>query len=93
MRHPRTPAVSTRVRELRRRMSLTQQDFARVFGVHPLTVSKWERGRLRPDAWRVGMFAHIEHTVAPGNLVAVGMRVRELLHTRGTVAALQYVLT
>jgi molybdopterin-binding protein len=35
---------------LRRRLGLTQARFARLLSVHPMTVSKWERGALAPNA-------------------------------------------
>ena len=34
---------------LRSRLGLTQPRLARLAGVHPMTVSKWERGVLRPN--------------------------------------------
>ncbi len=36
------------VRELRERLGLTQEDFAREVGVSMMTVSRWERGIARP---------------------------------------------
>ena len=38
------------VARARRRAGLTQTRLARLLGVHPITVSKWERGVLRPNA-------------------------------------------
>lgn len=34
---------------MRKKLSLTQPDFATLFGVHPMTVSRWERGKAFPD--------------------------------------------
>lgn len=36
-------------KRLRSRLGFTQSQFARVLGVHPLTVSRWERGQVAPD--------------------------------------------
>src|SRR5882672_9123434 len=36
------------IRSLRRRAAMTQVALAEFVGVHPMTVSKWERGMLRP---------------------------------------------
>lgn len=47
---PRAPAVD--VLQLRTRLGLNQSQFADLFGVHAMTVSKWERGELAPDPWR-----------------------------------------
>ena len=38
------------ITRLRQSLGLTQVRLARVTGVHPMTVSKWERGLLRPNA-------------------------------------------
>jgi molybdopterin-binding protein len=35
---------------LRARLGLTQARFARLISVHPMTVSKWERGALAPNS-------------------------------------------
>jgi DNA-binding transcriptional regulator YiaG len=37
----------TDVQRLRRRLGLTQVELAERLGVHPLTVSRWERGQVR----------------------------------------------
>jgi DNA-binding transcriptional regulator YiaG len=43
------------VRELRRDMGLSQSEFARLVGVAPNTVARWERGELgmRPTTARL----------------------------------------
>lgn len=38
------------IRNIRNRLGLRQPQLAQLLGVHPLTVSKWERGVLRPSA-------------------------------------------
>jgi putative transcriptional regulator len=38
------------VREVRRRMGLSQSQFATKFGFPPATLRNWEQGRVRPDA-------------------------------------------
>lgn len=40
---------ATDVRKLRERLRMTQAQFGRVLGVHPLTVSRWERQEVHPD--------------------------------------------
>lgn len=37
------------IKALRDRLLLSQADLARKVGVHPLTVSRWERGVYKPD--------------------------------------------
>jgi molybdopterin-binding protein len=43
------------VAALRRRARLTQAALAELVGVHTMTVSKWERGVLRPSAHQAGL--------------------------------------
>lgn len=44
----RAPEVD--VREVRRKMGLSQARFAMKFGIPPATLRNWEQGRARPDA-------------------------------------------
>lgn len=37
---------------LRKRLNLSQAQFGNLFGVHPMTVSKWERGLLQPTDYQ-----------------------------------------
>ena len=41
--------------ELRKRLGLNQSAFGNLFGVHPMTVSKWERGTLSPNAYQLAL--------------------------------------
>lgn len=45
------------VARVRRRAGLTQARLARLLGVHPITVSKWERGVLAPGARQTAILA------------------------------------
>lgn len=42
-------AYMASISSLRKSLGLTQGHLARLAGVHPMTVSKWERGVLRPN--------------------------------------------
>src|SRR5579859_3413817 len=37
------------IRTVRRRLGLSQSEFAAKFGLQPATVKNWEQGRTRPD--------------------------------------------
>ena len=41
--------TGSEIKALRKRLRLTQRKFARVLGAHVITVSRWERGEVRPD--------------------------------------------
>ena len=43
--------VSTAVTEIRKRLGITQVALARLCGVHPMTVSRWERNDLQVGPW------------------------------------------
>jgi len=43
---------STQVKNVRKTLGLTQPLFGQLLGVHPMTVSKWERGELEPSEYQ-----------------------------------------
>ena len=45
------------VTSLRRQLGITQQSLARLLGVHPMTVSAWERDKLRLTTWQRSLVA------------------------------------
>lgn len=47
--------TAAEVTALRDALRLTQAQFATLLGVHSLTVSKWERGRLQPAPYQVAL--------------------------------------
>ena len=44
--------MSITVKNLREDLHLNQAQFGQLFGVHPMTVSKWERGVLAPNDYQ-----------------------------------------
>lgn len=51
------PAIGERLKELRKASDVTQTALADALGVHPQTVSKWERGVSEPDISQLGDLA------------------------------------
>ena len=51
--------LSEQVKSVRKAAGLTQTDFADKLGVHPQTVSKWERGKTAPDVSQLGDIADV----------------------------------
>ena len=41
---------------MREQLGLNQVEFAQLSGVHPITVSKWERGEAVPSAYQNALF-------------------------------------
>ena len=44
-------SVAAAVAEIRKRLGITQVALARLCGVHPMTVSRWERNDLQVGPW------------------------------------------
>lgn len=45
---------------IRNSLGLTQEKFGQLLGVHPMTVSKWERGELEPTAYQMGLLENFK---------------------------------
>jgi transcriptional regulator with XRE-family HTH domain len=59
------------IKELRGRLGLNQVEFAQLVGVHPITVSKWERNEAAPTPYQAALFEQF----------CVGARDREVCST------------
>ena len=46
--------------KIRRNLNLTQAQFGQLFGIHPMTVSKWERGELAPNDYQVSLMTEFD---------------------------------
>ena len=49
---PTPEGLPDRLRTLRRRLGLSQKEFARILKIDPATVRKWEGGKGMPMEWR-----------------------------------------
>ena len=77
------------IRSIRERLGLTQEQLARLLGVHPLTVSKWERGLLQPTAHQEELLRSFR--VASRDEEA-SEQIRKALAAAGTILALYLLL-
>ena len=82
-----TPAE---IRSLRTALRMTQAQFAQLFGVHSLTVSKWERGLLAPSPHHAALMQSFSR--ATQRSPDVGTFVAGLLIGAGVGAALYQLL-
>jgi molybdopterin-binding protein len=48
------------VARIRKRLGLTQETLGRIVGAHAMTVSKWERGVLKPAAFQKSILGALE---------------------------------
>ena len=72
------------MKALRARLGLTQTELAYLFGVHVITVSKWERGKALPSAWQEQLCETIMVFARPEDL----LRCRMVLRNGGPIVAL-----
>ena len=48
------------IKSLRELLNLNQVQLAQLLGVHPITVSKWERGESAPTAYQMALLQHFQ---------------------------------
>ena len=78
------------IQKIRGNLNLTQAQFGQLFGIHPMTVSKWERGELIPNAYQASLMT--EFNKAAKNK-KVSDDLTEVLIGAGIIAALLLLLT
>ena len=76
---------------LRRLLGLSQVEFGQLFDAHSMTVSKWERGVLRPTAYQIALMRQFQIT-ADVKKAQAREQVKNLLVGAGVVAALVWLL-
>lgn len=76
---------------LRRALGLSQVQFGQLFDAHAMTVSKWERGILKPSAYQIALMRQFQLTANKQREVAQE-QVKDLLVGAGVVAALVWLL-
>lgn len=77
---------------LRAALGLSQVQFAQLFGVHFMTVSKWERGVAPPSPYQLALMNQFAQTAA-AKQEETKERVKNLLVGAGVVAALLFLLS
>lgn len=77
---------------LRSALGLSQVQFGQLFGVHFMTVSKWERGAAVPSPYQTALLNQFANTAAVQKEHAQE-QVKNLLIGAGVVAALIWLLT
>ena len=75
--------------KLRKDLHLNQTQFANLMGVHPITVSRWERGKVAPTPYQEAFlndFSKASHDESIRNIIAT------VLITAGITAAILLLL-
>lgn len=78
------------IRAIRNDLGLSQAKFAELLGVHPVTVSKWERGVLSPNSHKVALIQKFSEASEKND--EIGNKVESLLVTAGVALALYALL-
>jgi len=63
------------ISDLRKKLKLSQAEFGNLFGVHSMTVSKWERGLLAPNHYQTALLTDF----------AKAAKKKEVQETLGTI--------
>ena len=74
---------------LRREMGLSQPEFGQLFGVHPMTVSKWERDLLAPNEYQIALMREFQKAIQDEK---ARQNVKAVLIGAGIAAALLLLL-
>jgi DNA-binding XRE family transcriptional regulator len=83
--------LGSHIRSVREALMLTQTDFGKMLGTHYMTVSKWERGLMRPQALELAMVDLLEQAVAKGERDHVVNEFQTQGTLRGLYAAMHVV--
>jgi putative transcriptional regulator len=78
------------IRLIRERLGMSQMQFGQLLGVHWVTVSRWERGELKPSPYQQEMISNFQ--VAWRREKDIGQRATNELLVVGVVAALLILL-
>ncbi len=78
------------ISKIRAMLGLGQSEFAQLFDVHPMTISKWERDTATPTSYQFGLLAEFEKA-AKDKEIKKG--ISTLLITAGVIAVIYLLLS
>jgi transcriptional regulator with XRE-family HTH domain len=77
------------IKKLRKQLGLNQVEFAQLTGVHPITVSKWERSEATPTPYQAALFGQFQEGARDKE---VRSTLRTVLIAAGVILALALLL-
>ena len=80
---------ASEIKELRGQLDLNQVEFAQLVGVHPITVSKWERGETSPTPYQAALFDQFREGARDREIRST---LRNILLAAGVFVALALLL-
>ena len=75
--------------KLRQNLGLNQDKFGQLFGIHPMTVSKWERGVLTPRPYQLAMMEAFKKAARKEEIKKT---LKNILVAAGVIAAIYLLL-
>jgi putative transcriptional regulator len=84
----RNVSMEETIKTIRTTLSLNQVEFAAIVGVHPITISKWERGIVRPSPYQLALIHRFERE--PGDFRTINLK--NVLASEGPIGALALLL-
>ena len=78
-----------KIKQLRKKLGLSQEKLGQLLDVHTMTVSKWERGVLEPTPYQSAMMDEFEKATSKPE---VKSSLKHVLIAAGVVAALYLLL-
>jgi putative transcriptional regulator len=81
--------MSFDVKQLRAKLGLAQPEFGQLFGVHPMTVSRWERQALTPSPYQQALMTEFNKAAVKNK---VEEELKSLLVAAGVAAAIYFLL-
>lgn len=79
------------LRDVRKKLHLSQMEFGSLLGAHTMTVSKWERGILAPSSYQLAMISRFGAVVDSRDREQVA-HVKQLLASGGPLEAIAWLL-
>ena len=78
-----------RIKQLRKKLGISQDKLGQLLDVHTMTVSKWERDVLEPTPYQVAMMEEFEKAASKPK---VKLELKHVLIAAGVVAAVFLLL-
>lgn len=80
------------IKQLREDLGLSQVQFGQLFGVHTMTVSRWERGALSPSDYQHGLMLEFRKSATRRKAAGQDDPLGALLVTMGIVGVIYLLL-
>ncbi len=81
--------ITNDICKLRHDLGLNQDKFGQLFGIHSMTVSKWERGILTPTPYQIAMMEAFKKAAKKKEIKNT---LKNILVAAGVVAAVYLLL-